>query len=42
MKYHDIVMAIKEMIERNWDAYQIASKLKLDPIFIQQIIDALT
>jgi hypothetical protein len=42
MKYHDIVMAVKEMVERHWDVYQIATKLKLDPILIQQIIDALT
>ena len=42
MKYHDIVMAVKEMVERHWDVYQIATKLKLDPILIQQIIDVLT
>ena len=42
MKYHDIVMAVREMVERHWDVYQIATKLKLDPILIQQIIDALT
>ena len=42
MKYHDIVMAVREMVERHWDVYQIATKLKLDPILIHQIIDALT
>lgn len=42
MRYHDLTMAVKEMIERHWDVYQIASKLRIDPIIIQQIIDALT
>lgn len=42
MRYQDIVMAVKEMLERHWDVYQIAARLKIDPIIIQQIIDALT
>jgi len=42
MRYHDIVMAVRELIERHWDVYQIASRLKLDPVLIKQIIDSLT
>ena len=41
MRYHDIVMAVRELIERHWDVYQIASRLKLDPVLIKQIIDSL-
>jgi len=42
MKHHDIVLAVKELLERHWDVYQMAARLKVDPILIQQIIDALT
>ena len=42
MRYHDIVMAVRELLERHWDVYQIASRLKLDPVLIKQIIDSLT
>jgi hypothetical protein len=36
-----IYSAIKEMLERHWDVYQIASKLKLDPAYVQVIIDTI-
>lgn len=39
---HQIVLAVKEMLERHWDVYQIASRMKMDPILIQQIIDKLS
>jgi hypothetical protein len=29
------------MLERHWDVYQIASKLKLDPVYVQVIIDTI-
>jgi hypothetical protein len=34
-----LVAAIREMLERHWDVYEIASKMKIDPILVQQIID---
>jgi hypothetical protein len=38
--YHDLVLAVKELIERHWDVYEVASKLKVDPVLIQQIFDS--
>ena len=37
-----LIAAVKEMLERNWDVYTMASRLKLDPILVQQIIDMLS
>ena len=28
---HDIVMAVKEMLERNWSVVDMAAKLNIDP-----------
>jgi hypothetical protein len=42
MRYHDYVLAVREMMGRGWDVYEIASKLKLDIFFVQSIIDLLT
>jgi hypothetical protein len=42
MLRHDLVLAVKEMLERHWDVYTIASRMKVDPVIIQQIIDLLT
>lgn len=39
---HDTIMAVREMLERHWDVYEIASKLKLDIVVVQAIIDLLT
>lgn len=36
---HDMVMAVREMMERHWDVYSIASRLKIDPVTVQAIID---
>ena len=33
--------AVREMLERHWDVYQIAAKLKVDPIYVQMIIDTI-
>jgi hypothetical protein len=35
----DLVNTVREMLERNWDIYTIASKLKLDPHTVQLIVD---
>jgi hypothetical protein len=35
-------MAVREMLERHWDVYEIASKLKLDIALVQAIVDLLT
>lgn len=39
---HDTIMAVREMLERHWDVYEIASKLKLDIALVQAIVDLLT
>jgi plasmid maintenance system antidote protein VapI len=31
--------AVREMLERHWDVYQIATKLKIDPATVQAIVD---
>lgn len=38
---HTLVMAIKEMLERHWDVYEIASKLCISSDTVQSIIDML-
>lgn len=35
----DMVLAVREMLERHWDVYTIATRLKLDPHTVQQVID---
>ena len=37
-----IVNAVREMLDRHWDVYEIAAKLNLDVTLVQQIIDLLT
>lgn len=39
---HDIVLAIREMLDRHWDVVEIATKLKIDVTLVQQVIDMLT
>lgn len=36
---HDMVMAVREMLERHWDVYTMASRLKIDPATVQAIVD---
>ena len=36
-----LVAAVREMMERHWDVYQIASKMRLDPATIQAVIDTI-
>jgi hypothetical protein len=38
---HTLIMAVKEMLDRNWDVYEIASKLCVDLQTVQGIIDML-
>lgn len=40
--YHDIVNAVREMMGRNLDVYEIASRLKIDVFTVQTIMDLLT
>jgi hypothetical protein len=35
----DLVNAVREMLERNWDVVDMASKLKMDPVTVRLIID---
>jgi hypothetical protein len=37
-----LINAVREMLERHWDVYTIASRLKVDPLIIQAIIDLIT
>lgn len=38
---HDTVMSVREMLERHWDVYEMASKLRMDPYTVQAIVDFL-
>jgi len=38
----DLVLAVRELLDRHWDVYEIASKIKIDPQLVQAIIDSLT
>ena len=40
--YHQVVQAVREMMERHWDVYEIAAKMKLDVSVVQAIIDMIT
>lgn len=35
----DMVLAVREMLERHWDVYTIAARLKIDPYTVQQVVD---
>jgi hypothetical protein len=39
---HDLVLAVREMMDRHLDVYEMASRLKVDVSIIQSIIDLLT
>lgn len=34
-----ILSAVREMLDRHWDVYEIAAKLRLDPAYVQAMID---
>ena len=34
-----LVAAVREMMERHWDVYEIASKMRMDPATIQVVMD---
>ena len=36
---HDLILAVKEMLERRWNVYEIASRMNLDVDDVQTIID---
>jgi hypothetical protein len=38
----DLVAAVREMLERHWNVYEIAAKMNLDVSIVQSIIDLLT
>ena len=39
---HDLIMAVKELAERQWDIAEIALKLHVDPEVVRAIIELLT
>lgn len=39
MYTRDMVLAVREMLERHWDTAAIASRLKMDYYTVQAIID---
>jgi hypothetical protein len=38
----ELIAAVREMLERHWDAVEIASKLRVDPQIVLAIIDLIT
>jgi len=40
MKYsRELVLQVREMLERGWDTATIASRMHVDPYLVQSIID---
>ena len=39
---HDLIQAVREMMERQWNVYEIAARMNLDADDIQNIIDLIT
>jgi hypothetical protein len=42
MNRHDLVLAVRELLERNLDLYEIASRLHVNVELIRQIMDVAT
>jgi hypothetical protein len=38
----DLILAVRELLDRHLDLYEIASRLKVDVTLIQQILDVLS
>jgi len=38
----ELILVVREMLDRHWDVYEIASKCKIDVGVVQAIIDMLT
>lgn len=38
----DLILIVREMLDRHWDVYEIAVKCKIDVTVVQAIIDMLT
>ena len=38
---HDLLLAVQELLERHWDVFEVAAKLKVDPAIIMAIIETL-
>jgi len=38
---HTLIAAVRELLERNWDVYEIATKLKIDTYTVQAILDVI-
>ena len=38
----DLIAMVRELMERHLDIYEIAGRLKLDPLLVAQIIDVIT
>jgi hypothetical protein len=39
---HDLVLAVRELMDRHLDVYQIALRLKVDVSVVQAILDLIT
>lgn len=37
----DMILAVKEMLERNWDIATMSARLHMDPATVQAIVDLL-
>jgi hypothetical protein len=38
----DLVSAVREMLDRHRDIYEIASKIRVDPVVVKNIVDLIT
>jgi hypothetical protein len=41
MLKRDLILQVRELLERHWDVYQISAKMNLDPVYVQMLIDAI-
>ena len=40
IKYsRDLILAVREMLERHWSIYEIAARMNLDPDDVQTIVE---
>jgi hypothetical protein len=42
MTRHDLIMSIRELLDRHLDLYEIASRLKVDVELIRQVLEMLS
>ena len=42
MNRHDLILSIRELLDRHLDLYEMAARLKVDVELIRQLLDLIT